>query len=70
MERDTAVDIVFFIMIIVFLDGSFMVGWAAGTEGHQKESIEAGVAEWRIDPKTGEKSFHFITPTKIEKETK
>ena len=28
----------------------------------QDEAIEAGVAEWRINPKTGEKSFEWKKP--------
>ena len=70
MDGETLAKSLFLVMILGFLGCAFAIGWAAGTEGHQTKAIEAGVAEWRIDPKTGEKSFHFITPAKVEKETK
>jgi hypothetical protein len=47
-----------------------MLGYVCGEDSTQSKAIEAGVAEWRIDPKTGKKSFHFITSSKIESETK
>ena len=28
----------------------------------RKMAIEAGIAEWRIDAKTGETEFHYLTP--------
>ncbi len=30
---------------------------AGGAKGVQQQAIEAGVAEWQVDPKTGETSF-------------
>ena len=35
----------------------------------RNEAIEAGVAEWTIDSKTGKKSFEWITDNRVE-ETK
>lgn len=29
-------------------------------DGVRTEAIEAGVAEYRVDPKTGETSFHWL----------
>lgn len=39
-----------------------LVGMALGFSGSQVAAIKAGVAEWRIDPKTGDKSFHYLKP--------
>lgn len=33
-----------------------------GQRIQQRAAIEAGVAEWRIDPKTGESRFEFVKP--------
>lgn len=33
-----------------------------GQEVERAEAVSAGAAEWRIDPKTGERSFHYLTP--------
>lgn len=35
---------------------------SAMRSARHKDAIEARVAEWRIDPKTGEKTFHYLTP--------
>jgi hypothetical protein len=49
------------LVLMVFAVVVFAAGWRYGgiyKEGRTQDSaIEAGVGEWRIDPKTGEKSF-------------
>lgn len=39
-----------------------IVGLIAGGRNEMRYAIEAGVAEWRINPKTGESTFHYLTP--------
>ena len=43
------------------------VGSTKTKRAMQKEAIDNNVAEWRIDPKTGEKEFVYLTPKKEEK---
>lgn len=54
---------IYFLPLII--GAAFIVGAiAGGMDGRRlirKEAIEAGVAEYRFNPKTGETSFHFIT---------
>jgi len=38
----------------------FVLGFLIGAAGWQESAIEAGVAEWRVDPKTGETEFVWI----------
>jgi hypothetical protein len=44
------------------------IGMRDGRDRTRIEAIEANVAEWRIDPKTGEKSFVWLTPQQAESE--
>jgi hypothetical protein len=37
-----------------------IVGYAAATNGIRGRAIEANVAEWQIDPKTGAKEFVWV----------
>lgn len=49
---------VFFSMIAALLIGG-MVGFYSGIHAERKKSVEAGVGEWRVDPKTGETEFRY-----------
>ena len=46
----------------------FSIGWWHGRDYYRnqmrKDAIEAGVAEWRVDPKTGATEFVFKGATK------
>lgn len=44
----------------------FCLGGAFESSRQMSKSIEAGVAQWTIDAKTGEKRFEYITPTGTE----
>jgi hypothetical protein len=43
----------------------FFVGLTCGCNGgttlERRAAIAAGVAEWQVDPRTGETSFHYRT---------
>lgn len=43
--------------IITLILGDFAID-------EKNRAIEAGVAEWRIDAKTGVRSFQYLTPAK------
>lgn len=52
-----------FALVFGFAAGCLFAGilFSAATERDYRErAIEAGVAEWRIDAKTGETEFHWI----------
>jgi len=46
--------------IILFCAGAWL-GHLATRSDLRAVAIKAGVAEYRVNPKTGETSFHFIT---------
>lgn len=48
--------------VITMLLLSFGFGIVLGMAIDRKEAIEAGVAHWTIDEKTGEKQFEWIKP--------
>lgn len=52
----------------VFLLGSeilsFFLGQDNGEEAERKRAIQAGVARYTVDSKTGETTFEYIKPTK------
>ena len=43
-----------------------MIGLCIGSKMMQDRAIEANVAEWRIDGKTGEKEFVFLTKEEMK----
>jgi hypothetical protein len=51
-----------------FTGGFFVAALAVGITlnavryYHQCAAIEAGVAEWRVDPKTGQTRFEYLKP--------
>lgn len=61
-REDVGAWLVVIMLVVVLPLFSAWCGYQKGRDRLQKESIEAGVAEWRIDPKTGEKRFEFIKP--------
>lgn len=66
MTNNTLVTI--WIAIVSFFLGGALAG--SHTEEQMKKlAIENKVAEWRIDSQTGEKSFVWLSPTKIEKDS-
>lgn len=40
----------------------------SGVQATQQQAIDAGAGEWRIDAKTGEKSFHWLTVDEVIEE--
>lgn len=48
--------------VLLGFTGGFFSGFSAGWMNRQHSAIEAGVAECRIDPKTDESTFHYLTP--------
>ena len=66
-------DTVALIVCICLIVGLLVSGWAGYVVGVNKEreaATKAGQAEWRIDPKTGEKSFHWLNLERAELEKK
>lgn len=41
---------------------SFACGSCLEEHRMKCQATEANVAEWRIDPKSGERSFHYLSP--------
>ena len=64
----TAGDAIGGIVVTILLFGLMVANpiwqWHRGYWQAQEEAVEAGVAEWRIDSKTGEKSFHWLKGSK------
>ena len=42
--------------------GGLIGGCDLGSYNERKAAIEAGVAEWTVDAKTGATSFRYVTP--------
>ena len=40
----------------------------SGVQATRQQAIDAGAGEWRIDAKTGEKSFHWLTVDEVIEE--
>ncbi len=51
------------VALIVVVVGCCCIGFIAGRGLCREEALDAGAAEWRIDPKTGEKSFVWLGDT-------
>ena len=55
-----------YVFLVGFLIGFIAGGWVCyhgGDVRWQKKCIQAGVAEWQCDPKTGDPAFVFKEPT-------
>lgn len=46
-------------LLIVFISG-FWIGMSVKGDAFWEEAIEHGAAEWRCDPATGEREFHWL----------
>lgn len=57
-------DAIFFFFLGVALGGIPGIAVVAmrWDESWRRLCVDKGVAEWRIDPQTGERSFHFKQP--------
>jgi hypothetical protein len=44
---------------IILLLGGYQFGVNIGTERTRQAAIDSGMAQWSIDPKTGDKRFEF-----------
>lgn len=53
--------VLFAAYILIFSMAAFGLGSNCAREREREKAIEAGAAEWRIDPKTGERTFHYLT---------
>lgn len=55
---------IFFMAVTATVAGTLGYGSGEidGRDGVRAGAIEAGVAEWKIDPKTGERRFEWLTP--------
>jgi hypothetical protein len=53
-------DLVLFLIICGVSVGAGVIGCAIGIERYQQSAIDHNAAEWRIDPKTGEKTFVWL----------
>lgn len=51
---------ILFVSILVLT--GFICGYCASRIDFKRHAIDANVAEWQIDPKTGEKTFQFLSP--------
>jgi hypothetical protein len=68
MSDDPGAAIVFLVLMVlagVFGTGLY-IGSSDATRNVQNAAIEHNAAEWRIDPKTSEKSFVWLTDEKVE----
>ncbi len=50
-------------LVVACVALSFSCGWSFGASGVKAAAINAGVAHWRCDPKTGEKHFVWEKPS-------
>lgn len=50
--------------LLVFAIPCHCEGWRDGQDDMKRQAIEAGVAEYRISPKTGSVEFTWITNSK------
>lgn len=57
-ERFSALIVLSIMLTLVIISG--IVGVISGKSSMRTEAIEAGAAEWRIDPQTGVAEFHWI----------
>lgn len=64
MKSESTITFIIGLLVATFALGGLLK--CSGERGmdERARAIEAGVAEWRIDAKTGVKSFHYLTPTK------
>jgi hypothetical protein len=69
VKGDAAVDLIIAFCIILLLVVAFGVGISIGTDDCKKNAVEAGVAHYEVNPKTGQTSFvwHTNTIDKISK---
>jgi hypothetical protein len=55
-----------FVILLVVVTGAYLSGRGSGYASCEHKcreaAIAAGAAEWRVDPKTGVTSFHFLPP--------
>ncbi len=52
-----------FVIFLTTIWCMYAKGWGMEKEkAFQKQAIEAEIAEWKCDPKTGEKTFTWIPP--------
>jgi hypothetical protein len=61
MDSDTKNAIAMFALVFVAAFVGVFIGGIGERQEMQKEAIKNNAAEWRIDPKTGEKKFVWIT---------
>jgi Na+/glutamate symporter len=59
MRNDIALGFIAVVGMGILL--GFLIGGRIADIRMKNNAIQAGVAEYRVDPKTGETSFHFIT---------
>lgn len=59
MDKD---DVIQAILVVAVLFSLFVGGCCAGNSIQRSIAVEAGAAEWRVDPKTGETRFVYLSP--------
>ena len=59
MRKSEVAIIVTVVMAVAFFTG-FIVGGVSISDSERENAIEAGVAYYKVDPKTGETSFVYI----------
>lgn len=59
MKRDAWMLAMFLLVNTGFMSLNMQLGLKFGRDEVREQAIQAGVAEWSIDPATGAKSFRF-----------
>lgn len=59
--------VILLVIVVSFCGLAFSEGRISSRAEMQQEAIDHNCAEWRIDPKTGEREFVWLG-TKVEKE--
>lgn len=62
MKESTTETIVVIAFSLILISFGFMIGMLFGEEWEKRSAIDAGVAEWQIDPKEGVRKFVYLTP--------
>lgn len=67
MDKGSAAGLLGLVVTVGVGLGSFIAGVGTGMSIRQNEAIEAGVARWTIDAKSGIRKFEWLTPDRKQR---